>query len=1756
MNHPLDRRHQRRSLVLIPAAFAVGLIGVVFAISSTTTSPKPEPAGDGTSRVEEPQVGSGGGQFAVPSNVAANETVAEIDPALCGAQLALNEPNAADPKANEQLAGVQQENAKPAPAKKVVAKPETFVLKPEDRICFIGNTLADRMQHDGWLEALLYRRYPKHKLVFRDLGFSGDELTTRLRSTGFGTPDEHLAMQKTDVIFAFFGYGESFGGAAGLDKFRKDLADFVQHTLSQKYNGESAPRLVLFSPIAHEDLKSPDLPDGKVNNVRLEMYTAAMADVAQEQGVTFVDLFHPTQKLYDAIDGPLTINGIHMSDEGNRYLAEVIDQLLVKPTAMPKILANNPADNAELVEKTRQAVLEKNFYWFNRYRTVDGYSMYGVRADLVFTDGQTNRVVMQRELEVLDVMTANRDERIWAVATGGDLVVNDYNTPEFIPVKTNKPGAGPNGENLFLTGDEAISMMTIAPGMKVNLFASEKEFPELAKPVQMAFDTKGRLWAASWPTYPHWKPKEPMNDKLLIFEDTDRDGRADKCITWADNLHCPTGFEFYNGGVLIAQAPDVWFLKDTDGDDRADYRLRVVNGIDSADTHHTANSFVLDPGGALYFQEGTFHHTQVESPFGPVVRCANAGVFRYEPRAQKFETYVTYGFANPHGHVFDRWGQDIVVDGTGARPFHSVLFSGRLDYPEKHKTPPQVYQQRTRPCPGMEYLTSRHFPDEMQGNLLVANVIGFQGILQYKITDQDSSFTGTEQDVILSSTDPNFRPSDLKVGADGAIYFLDWQNPIIGHMQHNLRDPNRDRQHGRIYRITYEGRPLLEPEAIAGEPIEKLLDLLKEPEDRVRYRAKIELGGRPTADVIAAVQTWMDGLDPNDAEYEHQMLEALWVHQYHNVVNQELLARTLKSPDFRARAAATRVLCYWRDRIPSALDLMREQAADEHPRIRLEAVRSASFFDDPTAIEIVLVALEKPIDQYIEFVRGETLRALEPVIRKAVADKQPIDFKTPAGLRYFVKVIGIDDLLTLERGPEVNAELMMRAGLRDEVRQTAVTGLAQSENKSELQILLDFIHRHDEQAAGADDSILFDLVRMLTARNADELRDVRDELVKLALEARLPVTRQLGFVSLIAVDADVAPAWELATKTVQSLRDLVAAMPNVRDPNQRAALYPLVTPLLETLPENLQSPQTNVDAIAGQFVRIEIPGDQKVLTLAEVEIISDGKNIAPEGKASQSSTAFDAPAARAVDGNNSGTFADKGQTHTEQSKNPWWEIDLGGERLIQSIVVYNRSEGELGKRLEGYTLQVLGAQRNAVVDQKGLPAPQVSATFHVGAGSPRHLIRRAAMLGMTSVRGQETAAFKSLLPFLNSEIDRQPAVQALLRIPATFWPPEEAAPTVQTLLNLIAEIPVAERTAPTSLDLLQFADSLAGMLPADEATNVRQQLGELAVRVLRLSTVPEQMIYDKERLVVQAGKPVEILFENIDIMPHNFVIIQPGSLTEVGLQGEATATQPGALERQYVPQSDKVIFASKLLPPRQSQRLSFTAPAQPGIYPYVCTYPGHWRRMYGALYVVENLLEYQADPEAYMAAHPLEIHDEMLKFNRPRKEWKFEDLADGVTELEEGRSFATAKQMFQVANCVACHKLNNVGQQIGPDLSKLDPKLKPLDILKELLNPSERINEKFQTLIFEMESGKVHTGMVLKETPTTVTVIENPLVKTEALELKVSEIESRVKSPTSIMPKGLLDKMTREEILDLISYVIAQGNEKHKLFHGEHHHGK
>ena len=211
------------------------------------------------------------------------------------------------------------------------AEPTRLELKKGDRIIIIGNTLAERMQYYGHFETLLHSRFPELELVVHDLGWSADEVTLRPRQAHTNDHGHTLEDEKPDVLIAAFGFNESFGGPGGLPKFRRDLERFIRESTTTKYNGKSAPRLVLLSPIAQEDLKNPHITDGKKNNENIKLYADAMAELARKHGVLFVNLFTPTQKLYQSAEHPLTINGVHLSDEGYRQLAPVLDEALFGP---------------------------------------------------------------------------------------------------------------------------------------------------------------------------------------------------------------------------------------------------------------------------------------------------------------------------------------------------------------------------------------------------------------------------------------------------------------------------------------------------------------------------------------------------------------------------------------------------------------------------------------------------------------------------------------------------------------------------------------------------------------------------------------------------------------------------------------------------------------------------------------------------------------------------------------------------------------------------------------------------------------------------------------------------------------------------------------------------------------------------------------------------------------------------------------------------------------------------------------------------------------------------------------------------------------------------------------------------------------------------------------------------------------------------------------------------------------------------------
>lgn len=850
-------------------------------------------------------------------------------------------------------------------------------LHPGDKIVILGNTFAERMQSFNHWETLLHSRFPKEQLVVRNLGFAGDTITVRLRSENFQDHGHTLIDHQPNVILACFGFNESFAGPAGLADFERDLAKFLADLKELKYPSqnysrgkmepvmqdksgkvEHAPTIALISPIANEDLPERKILAAQWNNRNLELYTAAMKKVAEASQVHFIDLYHDSLKLLADPKTNLTINGCHLNDAGDAAVAELLDRGLFGTAETP---------SGALAELIRKEVSEKNKQFYYDYRSVNGYYIYGGRKNPF---GVVN---FPAEFAKLRKMVEVRDQRIWKAAQGEALpnVIDDSQTGEFTNIETNF-----KNEVRIVPPEESVKMFTLVEGFQVNLYASEVEFPDLQNPIAFNFDAKGRLWVTSAPSYPQYLPGSPVHDKILILEDTDGDGKADNQKVFADNLYLPIGLELADHGVYVSQQPNLVFLKDTDGDDRADEQQTVLHGFDSADSHHSISAFEMGPAGEIYFQEGTFHHSQIESPYG-LSRAANAAVYRYEPRSDKFSVYVSYSFANPWGHTFDRWGQNFIADASGGANYFAAAFSGDLDHPRKHPGLKEFLTKQWRPTCGCEFVCSRNFPKEMQGDYLLNNCIGFQGVLQYRMKESGSGFEAEPVSPLLRSSDVNFRPVDLQFGPDGALYVLDWYNPLIGHMQHSIRDPNRDKTHGRIWRITYTKNPLVKPTAISGEPVEKLLDLLKEYEDRTRYRVRQELGDRPTAEVLQGVDTWVGGLDRTDAEYEHHLLEAFWVKQHHDVFDQRLLDQLLTAKDGRARAAAVRALSYARDKVDDPLSLLQKAINDEHPRVRLEAIRALSFFNTQAALDLTVESLLYEQDVYLEYALKETQETLQ-----------------------------------------------------------------------------------------------------------------------------------------------------------------------------------------------------------------------------------------------------------------------------------------------------------------------------------------------------------------------------------------------------------------------------------------------------------------------------------------------------------------------------------------------------------------------------------------------------------------------------------------------------------------------------------------------------------------------------------------------------------------------------------------------------------
>jgi mono/diheme cytochrome c family protein len=417
----------------------------------------------------------------------------------------------------------------------------------------------------------------------------------------------------------------------------------------------------------------------------------------------------------------------------------------------------------------------------------------------------------------------------------------------------------------------------------------------------------------------------------------------------------------------VSQGTNLVFLQDTDGDDHADKKEIILSGFDDHDTHHEISAFVTDESGAIYMGEGVFLQTNVETPYG-TVRATNGGFMRYNPARKHLERVAQLTIPNPWGIAFDKWGQNFFAETSGPDVRWMMPGTTKNRYGQYgHKSFTLIEEKHlVRPTSGLEFVYSRHFPEEVQGDFLINNTIGFLGMKQHQLTDEGTGYQSKHRMDLIVGSDRNFRPVDMEFAPDGSLYVIDWHNILIGHMQHNARDPLRDHTHGRVYRITYPSRPLVQPAKVFGATIEELLDNLKLPEYRTRYRVRRELRGRNANEVLPKITQWVKKLDKNDLNYEHHVLEALWVSWGLNKVDQSLLNQLLQAKDYHARAAAVRVLRYTGHQVKNQEALLTKAVQDVHGRVRMEAFVAASWLPKDQANRIFAIAKKKPLDKWME----------------------------------------------------------------------------------------------------------------------------------------------------------------------------------------------------------------------------------------------------------------------------------------------------------------------------------------------------------------------------------------------------------------------------------------------------------------------------------------------------------------------------------------------------------------------------------------------------------------------------------------------------------------------------------------------------------------------------------------------------------------------------------------------------------------------
>jgi putative heme-binding domain-containing protein len=708
-------------------------------------------------------------------------------------------------------------------------------------------------------------------------------------------------------------------------------------------------------------------------------------------------------------------------------------------------------------------------------------------------------------------------------------------------------------------------LLQIPPEFEIQLFASD---PLVKRPIAMNFDPQGRLWVLCVPRYPQILPGEESDGYVLVLEDREGKGRADTSHVFLSGLGVATGLIPGDGGAYLCEGERLYHYKDTRGTGTADTSRVLLAGFGTQDTHHTLNTFQWGPDGCLYFHQGVFLTSTVETPWG-IRRLAGGGVWQLRTSSLDLEVYDrTLRGNNTWGHIWDRFGRSIfasawVSDIHLGLPDTPLNSSGGPDFEGSVKITKLGGDRHS----GLTMISGRHFPPDWQGNLITGGFLS-QRINRTLLKDDGEHFSTQPLAPLVVSHHQKFRPIDVKMGPDGALYILDWYNLIIQHNQVNFHDPRRDHLHGRIWRISYKDRPLVPRMDLAALGTPELLGHLGDPEQWTRDQARRVLAERDPKETAKALGAWVESIRPAEADSEERLLEALWIYQSMDQVEPALLSRLLRAKDAHVRAAATAVLGAWQDRLNDPVGLVAVQASDPNIRVRLEAVLAAERIPRPASLEAALRALDHPMDPLVEFELRKATLVLKPYWYPAFLSRQVTFGNNPRHLSFALSSARISDavpkLLELYAGGKIPPE-----GRADLLASVAALGKAE-----QLSTVLDAV-------AGDALGTIEDRAKVLEAL----VRAARDRKVLPAgdLGRLCPLARRDDRLGISALRA--AGAWK-----IEELRpDLVRASGDSSPAERRQAAVASLAELggaasvshLAGLAEPGHAYEARLDAVAG-----------------------------------------------------------------------------------------------------------------------------------------------------------------------------------------------------------------------------------------------------------------------------------------------------------------------------------------------------------------------------------------------------------------------------------------------------------------------------------------------------------------------------------------------------------------------------------------------